>query len=350
MAVARAQGVLFDMAAPVTRLEVRFGTVEQLVQEYVSRLSKGIVVAGCAQTLRVGDWCDVTLVHPSTGHMLPLRVRVTSTNMAQRIVCQFEEFSPAIDAAIRDFVDLRPDRDASYEIPPQTDEEIRADGYVVDGDEGALWEDDGEGVERERDAEGGSDLDGIDVSELDGADRVDASGPGDAEGFDASELGYIDDAAAMEEGGEAGDGGADPLLLRTGIPANVHERLRHLKAHEIFKIARTGQLGERVALERIYGKTVWEPLLQNPNLTPPEVARISRMGTLPKPLIDVIVSHAGWLSKSLVRRALLSNPRLDGKALVKVLRALPKNELVQVPVQSAYPHKVREVAKRLLGR
>ncbi len=73
------------------------------------------------------------------------------------------------------------------------------------------------------------------------------------------------------------------------------------------------------------------------------------MGTLPKPLIDVIVSHAGWLSKSVVRRALLSNPRLSGRALTKVLRALPKPELKLVPQQRAYPYRVRQAANRLLG-
>jgi hypothetical protein len=73
------------------------------------------------------------------------------------------------------------------------------------------------------------------------------------------------------------------------------------------------------------------------------------MGTLPKPLIDVIVSHAGWLTKPLVRRALMSNPRLEGRSLMKVLRALPKPELKVVPLQTAYSYRVREAAKRLLG-
>ena len=43
------------------------------------------------------------------------------------------------------------------------------------------------------------------------------------------------------------------------------------------------------------------------------------------------MSRAAWLTKSLVRRALLSNPRLSGRALTQVLRALPKNELKLVP-------------------
>jgi hypothetical protein len=74
------------------------------------------------------------------------------------------------------------------------------------------------------------------------------------------------------------------------------------------------------------------------------------MGTLPKPLVESIVARASWLSSSLVRRALLSNPRLDGRALTTVLRALAKAELELVPQQTAYPAKVREAARQLIGR
>jgi len=152
---------------------------------------------------------------------------------------------------------------------------------------------------------------------------------------------------SFDESEEAGD---DPHRIRPKTPANVQERLRHLTTNEMFRLARTGNLTERVALERIYGKAVWEPLVQNRGLTPPEVARIAHMGTLPGPLIDAIVANSSWLSRSLVRRALLSNPRLAGRALDKVLRALPKAELKLVPHQSAYSYKVRNAAKRLLGQ
>lgn len=275
--------------SPIPRFSVQFSSQDHLIQEYTSRLRKGVVIAQGGDHLTIGDPCEVVLLHPGTGHMLPLRVRVTSTNLSQRVVCQFEEFSPEIDTVIRNFVNLQP-------ATPQPPE---------------------------------------------------AAQPADSEASGVGQAEYTVEANGDEISEEDRN---DPHLIRTGIPANVHERLRRLPLHEIYKIARSGQLSERVALERIYGKTVWEPLLQNPNLTPPEVARISRMGTLPKPLIDSIVSRTGWLMKPLIRRALLSNPRLSGRALMKVLRTLPKNELVMVTQQTAYPYKVRDAAKRLLGK
>jgi hypothetical protein len=147
--------------------------------------------------------------------------------------------------------------------------------------------------------------------------------------------------------GDEDDGDDDPRSIHAKIPAHVHERLRGLPLHEVMRIARTGHQTERVVVERLYGKAVWEPLLQNPNLTPPEVARIARMGTLPRPLVDAIVSHPGWLTHSVVRRALLSNPRLGGQNITKVLRATPKSELKVIPQQTAYPQPVREAAKQL---
>jgi hypothetical protein len=132
------------------------------------------------------------------------------------------------------------------------------------------------------------------------------------------------------------------------VPQSVFSRLRGLAAAEQMKVAREGDLTERVALERIYGKNVWEALLRNPRLTPPEVARIAHMGTLSQPLVELIVSNASCLASPMVRRALLSNPRLKGDAIPKVLRAMPFGELKLVPKQTAYSAQIREAARKLL--
>jgi hypothetical protein len=135
---------------------------------------------------------------------------------------------------------------------------------------------------------------------------------------------------------------------RDPIAKNVHERLRHLSMAEQHKVARDGEIHERVVLERMYGKTVWEPLLHNPRLSHPEVARIARMGALPRPLMELIVGNATWLKSPEVRRALLANPRLTADQIPRVLRLLSRQELKLVPLQTTYPHAVREAARRML--
>ncbi len=133
-----------------------------------------------------------------------------------------------------------------------------------------------------------------------------------------------------------------------GIPGTVHERLRGLTVVEQLRVAQQGDVSERVVLERIYGKSVWEALLRNTRITGPEVARIARMGALPRTLVEIIVGNGAWIQIGEVRRALLTNPRLGTDQVLRVLRLLPKHELKLTAIQTAYPQAVRDAAKRLL--
>lgn len=132
-----------------------------------------------------------------------------------------------------------------------------------------------------------------------------------------------------------------------GIDLNVHERVRHLGLADRRRLAMNGNLSERMALEKAYSKDVWELLLRNPQITVAEVAHIARMGTLPIPQVDAIVVNAAWLANAQVRRALLSNPRLQGHSISVVLRACPRSELKLIQQQHGYPQGVREAAKKL---
>lgn len=113
-------------------------------------------------------------------------------------------------------------------------------------------------------------------------------------------------------------------------------------------VARSGSLTERLALERRFGSIVWAGLLENPGLTAPEVARIAQNTTLPKPLLDAIVSNSLWLAKPEVRHALLANPAVDDPVLDRVVQALPLGECEQVARSRAFRQKVRLAAKRRL--
>jgi Tfp pilus assembly protein PilZ len=148
------------------------------------------------------------------------------------------------------------------------------------------------------------------------------------------------DDAAPDRAAEPEGGGGRAL--------NVHERLRGLNPNEQMKVAREGEVNERVVLERLYGKAVWEPLLRNPRLTIPEVARLARMGNLPRPQLETIVANPAWLNAPEVRRALLANHRLTGAMVLKVLHATPKAELRLVAKQTIYSGAVRDAALKLL--
>ncbi len=132
------------------------------------------------------------------------------------------------------------------------------------------------------------------------------------------------------------------------LALNMHERLRGLTLAQQVRKAASNDPNERITLERIYGKNVWEALLRNPRLTAPEVARIARMGTLPRIMVELIVGNGAWLQIPEVRRALLANPKLGTDQILRVLRLMPKHELKLATMQTAYPMAVRDAAKRLV--
>jgi hypothetical protein len=133
----------------------------------------------------------------------------------------------------------------------------------------------------------------------------------------------------------------------THAPAHVQERLRGLSVVEQLRVAREGTITERIALERLYGKVVWEALLRNTHVSVPEVSRLAKMGTMPRPLLELIVGNPAWLQVPQIRRALLSNPRLSQDMVLKVLALLPRDELKLVPQITAYPPAVRMAAKAM---
>jgi hypothetical protein len=162
------------------------------------------------------------------------------------------------------------------------------------------------------------------------------------QGFDAAA------AASLEQFVAATESAAG--AARGGSARSLWDRIRHLTVHERDVMARQGTLPERVALERQFGGAVWETLLANPNLTPPEVMRIAKNGTLPTPLVASIAANPAWLAVPEIQRALLSNPRVSGTHLDRVLRALPPADLVRVAQQTSYPAATRLAAKRLAKR
>jgi hypothetical protein len=78
------------------------------------------------------------------------------------------------------------------------------------------------------------------------------------------------------------------------------------------------------------------------------VARLARYGNMPRPLLELIVGNGSWVKVPQVRRALLSNPRLEPSMIQRILVHTPPAELKIMPRQTAYPVAVRTAAKRLL--
>ncbi|MBC7976745.1 MAG: hypothetical protein H7138_17360 [Myxococcales bacterium] len=208
-----------------------------------------------------------------------------------------------------------------------------------------------DGDEPDPASDAGLDLDLLDLPAVGDAGLGDPEAYASADAGDGNDSDGSDDSDTSDGGddGDASDGdAARPRGSTRRFPRNVNERLGGLPLALQIKMATQGELHERIVLERLYGKNVWETLLRNPRLTAPEVSKIARYGSLPRILLEIIVGNNAWLQIPEVRRALLSNPRLGVDQIMKVLRLTPKHELRLAAIQTAYPHAVRNAAKMMM--
>lgn len=174
--------------------------------------------------------------------------------------------------------------------------------------------------------------------------QLDAATKQDLAAFAASmaELAAADAPAEAEEASDAAPESDSPRAK------NLHERIRALTNQQREDVARRGSLPERIALERAFGASVWEGLLQNPQLSVAEVARIAKNGTIPKPLVSAIVANGAWLASAEVQRALLSNPRCSGGQLDRVLMSMKRIDLQRLTQVCPYRAEVRAAATKMV--
>jgi hypothetical protein len=133
--------------------------------------------------------------------------------------------------------------------------------------------------------------------------------------------------------------------------AERRQRIRNMSAADRGRVAHGSSLEDRVLVERIFGSAVWEMLLRSSTLTPPEVANIARKGSLSVPLIELVADNPNWIRQDVVRRALLNNPRIPPHTIMKVLHAVPRNELkIMAEGATTYPAKVRSALQTLRGK
>lgn len=273
-----------------TEIIVEFGSRAELEREFEENLRHGGAFAKCRKALDTGDSCELVLVHPDNKRRMALPASVVWVAMDAEVAgvgLEVDGFSADVRERLLSFI-----QDSCAVFQDDVDLVDQEHGRFREGDQTSL---------------------------------------------------PADDPAVLPEGEE--DLSSPEIKDKQ---THIRERLRGLSVAEQQKVARGGDLNARIALERIYGKMVWEALLRNSQVTIPEVARIARMGALPKPLLELICSNATWVRAPHVRRALLGNPKIGSVLLDKVLRMTPRSELKLIPKQTAYSPGVRAAARKLL--
>ena len=302
------------MGQALPQLRMTFGDRAALERELESNLSHGRAFVAASCELAVLDDCQLVLVHPEGGGTLTLPAQAVMVAGAG-IGVQLRPFNATTIATLREFVVTPPQPAAEASQSPGPLPSVAPAADRAD-------------------------------PAADPSDETDELGAAPGEPADASAGDEGDNGDEADEGDE-GDGTDGPAGdVQSKKPR--HERLRNLNATQQVKLARKGEMNDRIMLERLYGRGVWEALLQNPKLTLPEVATIARKGSVPRPLLETIVENNAWIQSALVRRALLTNPRVASEAILKLLRMTPKHEVRTIWKTTTYSQLVRDTAKKVL--
>ncbi|MDH5670861.1 MAG: PilZ domain-containing protein [Myxococcales bacterium] len=304
-------------------LQVEFADVPALVQEFESNLRHGRAFVRAAVEAEALSNCQLILVHPQSRQELALGAQIVFVGPGGA--------SQGVGVELRPFDDATRERLRAFVLDPHDAEALES--------EPAAAGDGGQSITLEAPSALASEAfapTGAAPSQPAGEPSEDQRDP------DPDTFNSVPD--------EASDGALDEVDPERLRGPTRNEIVRKLSLTEQQKLARSGELQDRVLLERYFGKNVWEHLLRNPRLTVPEVARIARKGTVPRPLLDLIVDNNAWIQAPPVRRALLGNTRVSYEGIVKLLRITPKQELKSIHKTTAYPNSVREAARKLLGQ
>jgi hypothetical protein len=350
-------------------LRMSFDDGAALAKEFEQNLQHGrAYVQGPADVGVLSD-CMLVIVHPDDGAELALSAQAVMVSPAG-VGIELRPFDQSVADRMRGFVEgerepaAQPEPhegevdcaadgelDAEVEDPTAAPSPAQAPwpGSLSDPPDAAVADRIGDGEQAGLEASMPSVLPSAPPDASAGEDDQ-AAAPADLEDDDAPHEG--EQAEEEQPDGEQDDDESRPSMVpeteRQAGPSR-QEKLRKLSQVEQQKIARRGELNDRVMLERIYGKNVWDSLLRNPRLTIPEVARIARKGTVPRPLIELIIDNNAWIQAATVRRALLSNPRVTPEGIMRLMRITPKHELKSIMKSTAYSIQVRDAAKKVHG-
>jgi hypothetical protein len=282
---------------PATELRLRFADRAALAREFETNLQYGRAFVGQAKGVGLLQDCTLILVRVDDGAELQLEGKAVLLSEGEGVGVELRPFDAQVAARLEAFVhsDASEARYARAGNAPHEPSALREPSQPDDADPSHVCE------------------------------------------------------AVARDSDSHEEGRASPLTgddLQHG-PAR-HQRLRKLNPTQQHKLARSGDFNDRVLLERLYGRAVWEALLQNPKLTIPEVATIARKGSVPRPLLELITENVTWIQAPIVRRALLGNPRTSTESIMRLLRLTPKHELKIIHKTTTYSSQVREAARRAL--
>lgn len=124
----------------------------------------------------------------------------------------------------------------------------------------------------------------------------------------------------------------------------LHKEWNTLPLGDMFNLARRGDLGVRRLILKKPDPRLHQHLVDNPGMTPGEIAAMAGMANLPPDVLKRIASRPEWLRHTSVVRNLLTNPKMPLDIVSRLVQKLPDRELRQLTRGG----RVREPVKRII--
>jgi hypothetical protein len=122
----------------------------------------------------------------------------------------------------------------------------------------------------------------------------------------------------------------------------------NLGTAERVRVARYGNRGARGVVLRSNDRTLMAHLLTNPHISTEEVASLAGNASIDPAALRRIASSTDWLRSAEVTRNLVCNPKLPMPEVERLLRTLPRDELLRLSKSGRARAVVKQaVAKRL---
>jgi len=122
----------------------------------------------------------------------------------------------------------------------------------------------------------------------------------------------------------------------------------NLGTAERVRVARYGNRGARGVVLRSNDRTLMAHLLTNPHISTEEVASLAGNAAIDPAALRRIASSTDWLRSAEVTRNLVCNPKLPMPEVERLLRTLPRDELVRLSKSGRARAVVKQaVTKRL---
>jgi len=160
-----------------------------------------------------------------------------------------------------------------------------------------------------------------------------------------------------EESGDDEEGEDEPdeetserIMARLNLQSseNLYQTIRQMSPHQKMVAAKRGNRAVRNILIQEGNKKILQFMLQNPQMSVPEVVQMLKMPNLSQEIIKVISKSTSWSQSEEVKYHLAINPKTPLPMALGQLIALNPNNLAKIAKSGAVKHQIKSHALKLL--